>query len=306
MRALVLSGPGVGREGQNLENTFSTSSDYISGRTAQNIQALLPGLPSSEARVAQYILLNLDRIAYETGASIAEKALVSPITVSRFLKRAGYKGIVALKQEVMQDETLVQDSAAYQTLTDDTLKVAFNKDLQILADLFNQFQTDTWLGLVDCVSTANQVYVSGFQTVRGIAEDFSRRLALARPEVRYLSAHESMLGEWLEDSRQGETDTRVLILIDVVPYAREGKKLCEIAASKGIKVVIITDEFCYWARDFTPHIVHAKSKTGLFLEATWGLVLAANMLCDQVARRNPDSDRRSKGWVELAQYLNLF
>ncbi|MYM61807.1 MurR/RpiR family transcriptional regulator [Pseudomaricurvus sp. HS19] len=289
-----------------MENTFSTSGDYISGRTAKNIQALLPGLPSSEARVAQYILLNLERIAYETGASIAEKALVSPITVSRFLKRAGYKGIVELKQEVMQDETLAQDRAGYPTLTDEGLKSTFNKDLQILVDLFSQFQTDTWLGLVNCVTAASQVYVSGFQTVRGIAEDFTRRLALARPEVRYLSAHESMLGEWLGDNHPSQAGSKVLVLIDVVPYAQEGKKLCEIAAAKGIKVVIITDEFCYWAREFTPHIIHAKSKTGLFLESTWGLVLATNMLCDQVARRNPDSRQRSKDWLELAQYLNLF
>ncbi len=288
-----------------MDSIFSTSDDYISSRTAKNIQALLPGLASSEARVAQYILLNLDRIAYETGASIAEKAFVSPITVSRFLKRAGYKGITALKQEVLQDQTLAaEESTGYQALTDAALKPVFNKDLQVLVDLFNQFQTDNWLGLVNCVSTASRVYVSGFQTVRGIAEDFSRRLALARREVHFLSAHESMLSEWLGDSVDGKP--RVLVLIDVVPYAQEGKKLCEIAVSKGMQVVILSDEFCYWARDFTPHVLHAKSKTGLFLESTWGLVLATNMLCDQVARNTPDSDRRTKDWLEMAQYLDLF
>ncbi|WP_432695091.1 MurR/RpiR family transcriptional regulator [Marinobacterium sp. YM272] len=290
-----------------MDNTFSTSGDYISSRTANNIQALLPGLSASEARVAQYILLNLDRIAYETGASIAEKALVSPITVSRFLKRAGYRGIVELKQEVLQDDTLaVEERAGRESLTDETLKPIFNKDLQVLVDLFDQFQSDTWLGLVDCVASASQVYVSGFQTVRGIAEDFSRRLSLARHEVRYLSAHESMLGEWISDNRERSEKPKVLVLIDVVPYAQEGRKLCEIAAAKGIKLVILTDEFCYWARDYTPHIIHAKSKTGLFLESTWGLVLATNMLCDQVANRNQDSGRRTKEWLELAQRLNLF
>jgi len=290
-----------------LENTFSSEGGFIPTRTAQHIQSLMPALSPSEARVAQYILLNLQRIAYETGASIAEKASVSPITVSRFLRRAGYQGIAELKNEVQKAAITANDQAAQNTINDETIKATFDKDLNILLDLFRQFESETWKGIVNCVAAAERVYVSGFQTIRGVAEDFSRRLSLARPDVHYLSAHDSMLGEWLTSApKKQRSEYRTLILIDVVPYAQETRRLCEIATEKGIQVVVITDEFCYWAQEYTPHIIHAKSKTGLFLEATWGIVLAGNMLVDQVAHKNPSSKQRTKDWFEMAKRLNLF
>nr|WP_246624863.1 MurR/RpiR family transcriptional regulator [Oceanobacter mangrovi] len=269
---------------------------------------LMPQLSPSEARVAQYILLNLPNIAFETGASIAEKAAVSSITVSRFLKRAGYKGIAALKQEIQQELAPVQGRSNDDgtVLTDDFLKSLFDKDLKILVDLYKQLQSDSWQGLVNCVASADQVYVSGFQTIRGAAEDFARRLSLARTNVQFLSANDSNLGEWLAKPQKSAQGYTTFILIDVVPYAQQGRRLCELAAERGMQVVILTDEFCYWARDFTPYIFHAKSKTGLFLESTWGLLLATNMLVDQVARKNPGSDARARAWLDIARHLNLF
>ena len=290
-----------------MENTFSSEGSFIPTRTAQHIQSLMSELSPSEARVAQYILLNLHRIAYETGASIAEKALVSPITVSRFLRRAGYEGIGTLKKEVQQEAIAVTDEGSHSVISDKHIKATFDKDLNILVNLFRQFEGETWKGIVNCVAAAERVYVSGFQTIRGVAEDFSRRLSLARPNVQCLSAHDSMLGEWLSNNqKRSPQEYQTLILIDVVPYAQETRLLCEIASEKGIQLVIITDEFCYWAKEYTPHILHAKSKTGLFLEATWGLVLAGNMLVDQVAHKNPESKQRAKDWFDLAKRLSLF
>ena len=85
----------------------------------------------------------------------------------------------------------------------------------------------------------------------------SRRLSLARPKVHYLSAHDGMLGELL---------------------------------------VILTDEFCHWASNYTPYVLHNKSKASLFLESTWGLNLASNMLVDGVASQRASSDSRSREW----------
>ena len=67
-----------------MVHTFSNPSDVVTSATAQKLKSLIPKLSVSEARVAQYILLNLEQISFETGASIAEKAQeaspVSPLT----------------------------------------------------------------------------------------------------------------------------------------------------------------------------------------------------------------------------------
>jgi len=287
-----------------MQNTFSSKPEYLATRSAQHIKELMPQLSPSEARVAQYILLNLERIGYETGASIAEKAAVSAITVSRFLKRAGYQGISALKQE-LQQEMIPVLSEQHSSAEIRRHKEVLDHEMQAMMRLFEQFQSDDWQSMIRHVSTAEQVFVSGFQTVRGLAEDFCRRLSLARPKVHYLSAHDGMLGELL-GTPERQSGYEVLILIDVIPYARETRIICDIAVEKGVQLVILTDEFCHWASDYTPYVLHNKSKASLFLESTWGLNLASNMLVDGVASQRASSDSRSREWQDMAKRLALF
>ncbi|NVK72823.1 MurR/RpiR family transcriptional regulator [Marinomonas sp. CT5] len=289
-----------------MKNTFSSNPEYIATTTSQRIQELIPLVSKSEARVAQFILLNLDQISYETGASIAEKAAVSQITVSRFLKRAGYQGISSLKEELQKEFIPIEANESQRISQDSFYKDNLKQELKSMVRLYEQFETENWESLVSCVSAATRVYVSGFQSIRGTAEDFTRRLSLARDRVQYLSPHDGMLGEWLEDSPRGRKGYDTLIILDVVPYASEGRKLCEVAAEKGIQIVIISDEFCHWASEYNAHIVYSKSKSGLFLESTWGLVLTTNMLIDAVSRRDVNSDKRIKRWQEMAKRFDLF
>ncbi|WP_432454364.1 MULTISPECIES: MurR/RpiR family transcriptional regulator [unclassified Agarivorans] len=289
-----------------MKNTFSSKPEFIANNTAQKIQALIPKATKSEARVAQFILLNLDRISYETGASIAEKAAVSQITVSRFLKRAGYQGIASLKEALQKEVIPIQESDNQRLPVDSFYRENFKHELQAMMRLYEQFETEHWQSLVACVSAASKVYVSGFQSIRGAAEDFSRRLSLARDSVQYLSPHDSMLAEWLAEVPHSQQGYHALVILDVVPYAAESRKLCEEAQREGIQIVIITDEFCHWAVEYGAHIIYSKSKSGLFLESTWGIVLTTNMLVDAVAKRSPNSEQRIKRWQEIAKRLDFF
>lgn len=292
-----------------MVNTFTNPSDVmISSATAQKLKSLIPKLSVSEARVAQYILLNLEQISFETGTSIAEKAAVSQITVSRFLKRAGYHGIASLKEEVKREQLGQNYKTDANTPLDSRYQEHMKNDMQALMRLYEQFGTGTWDGIVGCVSAARKVYVTGFQSIRGTAEDVSRRLSFARDNVQYLSAHDGMLAEWLgmETQPANQKGYDVLILLDIVPYAVESRRLCDEARKRNIQIVIITDEFCHWAEEYTSHICHTKSKADLFLESTWGIVMAANMLVHSVGAKNPDSEQRVKRWNALSKSMNLF
>ncbi|MDC0612048.1 MurR/RpiR family transcriptional regulator [Vibrio sp.] len=289
-----------------MEHTFSSQPEYVAASTAQKLKELIPNVSVSEARVAQFILLNLDQISFETGASIAEKAAVSQITVSRFLKRAGYQGISALK-EALKKELLHADGVNTERLPVNAFyKENFKNELQAMMRLYEQFESGGWEAMVGCIDAAKRVYVTGFQSIRGTAEDVARRLSLARDCVQYLSPHDGMLAEWLETKSYRRQDYDVLIVLDIVPYASECRRLCEEAVRKGIQVVIITDEFCHWAVEVTPHVFYSKSKSGLFLESTWGIVMATNMLVHCVANKNPDSEERIKRWHTMAKRLSLF
>jgi len=291
-----------------MVDTFSNPSDEMTSATAQKLKSLIPQISVSEARVAQYILLNLAQISFETGASIAEKASVSQITVSRFLKRAGYQGISALKEEIKKEKMDREFINKSNGPIDSFYRTQMKQDLQAMMALYDQFDSTCWENIVDCVSAAEKVYVTGFQSIRGTAEDVARRLAFARDNVQYLSPHDGMLTEWLGFSTNKDSNTKrnVLIVLDIVPYASESQLLCELAKKYNIEVVVITDEFCYWAVEYTPHVVYTKSKAGLFLESTWGIVIACNMLVHSVADKNAVSEQRVKQWHSISKSLNLF
>ncbi len=289
-------------------DSLNNQSEVITSAIAQKIKGLISEISVSEARVAQFILLNLEQISFETGASIAEKAAVSQITVSRFLKRAGYQGISALKEEVKKEIIAQNYTASNASLVDSFYRQSLKNEMQILMRIYEQFDSDAWQSIVGCVSSAKKVYVTGFQSIRGMAEDTARRLLFARDNVQYLSAHDGMLAEWLglieHPSNQKHYD--VLIMLDIVPYSAESRYLCEEARKRGIQLVLITDEFCYWAEEFTSHVFHTKSKAGLFLESNWGIAMVTNMLIHCVAQETPNSEQRVKRWQMLCKGMNLF
>src|SRR5690606_33444663 len=60
-------------------------------------------LAPAERTLLAYIQANQETLAFETGATLAAKSGVSPNTVSRFLRRLGYKGLKSLKEELRDD-----------------------------------------------------------------------------------------------------------------------------------------------------------------------------------------------------------
>ena len=67
---------------------------------AEKLRSGFPNLTRSEKAVANYMLAHLKSLPYETAASIAESAGVSSMTVSRFLRGLGYRGLSELKEQL--------------------------------------------------------------------------------------------------------------------------------------------------------------------------------------------------------------
>jgi len=295
-----------------LKESFSSFPQNLYPHFEGKLRQAMTELPNLEARVAQYMVLNLSDLSFETGASLANKVGVSEVTVSRLLRRLGYEGMRGLKRalqsELSTQGPIDEGSIQQEPIADEYLAHALELEIKALRGVFHQATTPVWQALVDTISNADRVYVTGFQTVRGIAEDCARRLALAKSGVRFLSAHDGMLAEWLQtDSGKRGNNADCLILIDVVPYAREAPVLAEICKRTGRKIVVVTDELCYWAKDYTDLVVHARSRNGLFLESAVGITAALNLLVHSVAEQSPaETEARLEHWKAIARSLNVF
>lgn len=275
---------------------------------AARLRSVQVDLTKSEAKIAQWLLLNEPSLPMETGASIAAKTGVSEITVSRFLRRIGFRGIAELKAEMGSPTAKLHVHAAdrYMRLLDGELGTLLKRDADAILSLGAQISRSEWEAAITALDAADEVFVTGFQTVRGLAEDFARRLGIVRGSVRFVSAHDGGLVEWVA-SRRRSGEARALLLVDMVPYAREAEIVVRTARRLGMEIVVITDELNTWAQAHTPFVFHASTKAGAFLESTGPLATLLNLVTHAVAGRDPDKARqRISSWPSVLRDLGLY
>jgi DNA-binding MurR/RpiR family transcriptional regulator len=275
---------------------------------AARLRSISGGLTKSETVIAQWLVLNEATLGLETGASIASKTGVSEITVSRFLKRTGYKGLQGLKEDLQAAlvHNHVSPSDRYFRLLDSEIGAILKRDADAVLTLAHEVEKPAWPQAIDAIAAADEVFVTGFQTVRGIAEDFTRRLSIVRGSVRFLSPHDGGLVEWIPSFRRGD-ETRCLVMIDMAPYAREARPIVQTARALGMQVVVVTDELNTWASFETPFVFHVATKVDAFLESTGPMTTLMNVIIHEVAGRDPQKARkRIKDWPPIMRELGLY
>ena len=289
-----------------MSSGFSSYPDSDIDKFSQQLESILAGLPKQEAKVAQFILLNMATIGFETGKSLAEKVGVPEVTVGRLLKRLGYKGLKDVKRLLRREYSAAALYPEPKGEIKPALKLIMESEIASIHSVFEQTTSPSWSRAVDILANTEFTYITGFQSVRGLAEDFARRLSLVKSNVRFISPHDGMLGEWLL-SEPAEEHNSSFLVIDVVPYAQEFRRITEIAKEQNRQCIIVTDEFCHWGSKAADAIIHAPSKTGLFLESTVGINICLNLLVDAVASINPDlSENRIENWKKMAKRLKIF
>lgn len=275
---------------------------------AARLRSIPGSLTKSEAIIAQWLILNEATLGLESGASIAAKTGVSEITVSRFLRRAGYKGVQGLKEDLQAAllNAHVSPSDRYFRLLDGEIGAILKRDAEAVLALAQEVEKPAWRAAIDAVAQADEVFVTGFQTIRGIAEDFTRRLSIVRGSVRFLSPHDGGLVEWIPSFRRG-AEARCLVMIDMAPYAREALPIVQTARALGMQVVVVTDELNTWAGAETPFVFHVATKVDAFLESTGPMTTLMNVMIHEVAGRAPDRARkRIKDWPPIMRGLGLY
>jgi DNA-binding MurR/RpiR family transcriptional regulator len=275
---------------------------------AARLRSLSAELTKSEAVIVQWLILNEPTLGLETGASIAAKTGVSEITVSRFLKRAGFKGLQGLKEELQAAlvHAHISPSERYFRLLDGEIGAILKRDADAVLALAREVDKPTWPLAIEAIAAADEVFVMGFQTIRGIAEDFTRRLSIVRGSVRFLSPHDGGLVEWIPSFRRAE-EKRCLVMIDMAPYAREALPIVQTAQRLGMAVVVVTDELNTWAAHETPFVFHVTTKVDAFLESTGPMTTLMNVIIHAVAGKAPEKSRkRIKDWPPIMRDLNLY
>ena len=206
----------------------------------------------SDKLIAHYIERNIAELPFETARSIAQRLQVSPMTIGRYLRRMGFDGLDELKSELRHGGS----NPAWEVKGPVASLEQDRKEGKLLAGLIQQ-QIDNlgqiyaitsapeWQKTIDALIGASEVYVAAYQNVRGIAQYFASQLSYTRPRVQFVDGLNGTYAELLDGSVQG----RLLFLHDVRRFAAKARPLALEARRTGVKVVLLTDEFCPWGRE---------------------------------------------------------
>jgi DNA-binding MurR/RpiR family transcriptional regulator len=207
----------------------------------------------SDKLIASYIERNIAELPFETAKSIAARLDISQMTVGRYLRRLGFDGLDELKAALRRGS---RSNPAWQVKGSLDRFQEDLRDGKFLAGLLQQ-QVDNlgmiyalttapqWQQTIDALISASEVYVAAYQNVRGIAQYFAAQLSYTRPRVTFVDGLNGTYSELLDSSVEG----RVLFLHDVRRFASKARPLAEEARRAGVKVILLTDEFCPWAEE---------------------------------------------------------
>ena len=246
-------------------------------RVAQRLRDRYEGFTVSERMIAGWLLDNMASIPFETAASIGQRVGVSAMTVGRFLKSVGYARLSALKDDLRSE--LVDAPWLLAPVVGASPDSRLKAETAAIADVYRLAETAEWAAVTALLARAETVHVAGFQTERGLAAGFAHHLGYVRPGVNTLDPGTGLYAEMLA---AGPRDA--LVLVDLRRYSRHFRLLAEQAAARGVPVVVVTDPYCPWARDLTPHILSAEVSLGHFWDMNTARASLLNLLVDDVVR----------------------
>ncbi|WP_353216380.1 MurR/RpiR family transcriptional regulator [Sandarakinorhabdus sp.] len=249
----------------------------MTSRVGQRLSDNYDQLTVSERMIAGWLSDNLDQLPFETAASIGSRVGVSAMTVARLIKQLGYANLAALKADLRGD---ARDAPWLLTRPAPSADARLQAELAAITGVYALAETPVWANIVALLVAAPRVHVAGFQTEAGLAAGFARHLSYVRSHVGTIDGAAG-IHDILIDA--GPAD--VFVVIDVRRYSRQFRVLADKVAASGRPLVLITDPYCPWARDLTPHLLTAEVALGHFWDMNTALASLLNLLVDGVVQR---------------------
>lgn len=240
----------------------------------------------ADKALASYMLAKLSSIPFETAATLAAKVTLSEPTVGRFCRSIGYRSFKDLKEQLRRDigdrPWLISDRLRefqQRTLAGaDQLAKSLQLEMEGLVAVYELAQTDEWKRTVQRLVKTKTVYVTGFQTERGMAQFFANQLHYLRDGVHLIDLAGGNFSELLL-SDQTEA---CLILFEARRYSRMARLLAKEARRVGIPTTLITDAYCDWGRELVDDMLVVPTEFNLFRNSTAQMASLTNLLMNGV------------------------
>ena len=276
----------------------------------QQIQDNFAILSKSERALANFLLTNPDCLMVESATSLASKVGVSTMTVSRFIRKIGFKDFSQAKKllkeqffgpVMAQAGGIEQRYQLYGCGVEFSTWEAENLELELgaIRQVHNLRKAEVWGRCVELLVAVDAVYLASYQVVSHIAIGFGAQLEFVRPRVRFLDGLDANYSQLFSDPAA----RKLIVIIDTYPYHKQAKKLAILAAKQGIDTIVICDEFCHWAREVSENVLSVTTNTGLVFRSKAALSILTSLLTNDVIRSLGESAAKQMQSITLAETI---
>ena len=263
------------------------------------VRSRLNSLSPAERKLARVLLASYPIAGLESVARFAERAKVSPPTVTRFITKLGFKGYPEF-QEVLRHEVQARLSSPLARYrgedlgrgTDSVLSEALQISSGNLTATVNLLSHRDANEVVELLSDVRRrVMVLGGRVSAPLARYLAAQLHLLRPGIGLVDAERSAPAQQLIDMRKGD----VLIVFDYRRYQADTIESARLAAAQGCHVALFTDPWLSPASAFARQVVVTSVDTvGPFDSLVGAMAVVEAIVAAVLSRLGPRAQSRMR------------
>lgn len=270
----------------------------------------LPSLTHSQRTVANYVLENLDAMAFVTLDSAAMKIGVSTTTVIRFARALGYSGYSDMQKdlqvEIMDKVSLPERiiGAKGKVNPDKLLKETMKNDIANITETVTRLPEGTLRATVREIIQARQIYTLGMRSSFALAHYAASRFGQIRPHVHLVQSAGMIFPEEMGGS--GPEDICIAFLFP--RFSKTTANLIMWLRGMGVRIVLFTSQNYLPVQAYGDLIIPCRVKGNSFKNSFTGPMCVINYLAAAVALENPDSIttlQQAEEFLKRGYYLGL-
>lgn len=265
----------------------------------EKIEAVSAGLTRSERKLVTALLSDYPYAGLLSIQELAERAEVSPPSISRFVTKVGLAGYADMQKRLLAelragDRSPVDIHASSERIEGGFLAGFLERAAQQMTSAGKAVTEGQFDRVCDLIADPKRdVYAMGGRISDTIAQHLSFHLRQSRAGVYHLPRDPEVWPEYLLRMKAGD----VLFIVDFRRYQKNMVQLASQAAEQRVRVVLMTDKWLSPATRHASEILAVPIDTGTIWDSYSAALAVTEALVTRVAEQTWDKTRaRIEAW----------
>ncbi|MBZ5487245.1 MurR/RpiR family transcriptional regulator [Halomonas aquamarina] len=258
----------------------------------EQIIARFDSMSAQLQQAARYVLEHPEEVALVSMRELARLAAVQPATMTRLAKVLGFQGYNDIRAHYAEAVRSKNDGFAAKVRQRDVEAIdSPGSDIayQMLHGLSAQMAAlckpeplERLTAMADRLAAAKKVYVLGLRSSHVVAWHFHYVMSLLGERSVHLDGPAGTGGDALMRAKPGE----VMLVVSIKPYARDTLRLAQLAKSKGLEILSITDSEVSPLAGISEHTIYCPTESDSFFHTLAPALAISEVLCTLLAEHD--------------------